>query len=252
MVGCGCPCPTLPARCEGRSDACIFRRYYGMSIRSTVLSQFEQVAREQDRKLVQLTDDVTLTDSGLDSLCFAIIVYRLQDALGVDPFSGAEESSLPTTVGGFITPLRRCSEVTSGSLWRATECGRAGFPAASSAVRRGASYWAISRQKSALGGAARCSSRPLGSAGRCRPARVRRWRSSSWTVLRGGWCFARPTFRPRILPAVVRPRRSTRWFPTGRPGSGNAASSDASRPAARELSGAAPERAERFEPSGSC
>jgi acyl carrier protein len=73
-----------------------------MSVRSTVVSQFEQVAAEQDRKLAPLTDDLPLTDTGLDSLCFAIVVDRLQDALGVDPFSDAEEASLPTTVGGFI------------------------------------------------------------------------------------------------------------------------------------------------------
>jgi len=73
-----------------------------MSVRSVVLSQFQQVATEQGRKLAPLSDDLTLTESGLDSLCFAVLVDRLQDALGVDPFSAAEEASLPTTVGGFI------------------------------------------------------------------------------------------------------------------------------------------------------
>jgi len=73
-----------------------------MSVRSVVLSQFQQVAAEQGRKLAPLSDDLTLTESGLDSLCFAVLVDRLQDELGVDPFSAAEEASLPTTVGGFI------------------------------------------------------------------------------------------------------------------------------------------------------
>jgi hypothetical protein len=41
-------------------------------------------------------------DSGLDSLCIAIIVARLDDELGSDPFSSAEEGALPVTIGDFI------------------------------------------------------------------------------------------------------------------------------------------------------
>jgi acyl carrier protein len=73
-----------------------------MSMRSTVLAQFEQVAKEQGKRLLPLSDDLTLIESGLDSLCFAIIVARLEDALGVDPFSAAEDSRLPLTVGDFV------------------------------------------------------------------------------------------------------------------------------------------------------
>jgi hypothetical protein len=43
-----------------------------------------------------------LLDSGLDSLCFAIIVARLEDSLGFDPFSAAEDVEFPITVGDFI------------------------------------------------------------------------------------------------------------------------------------------------------
>ena len=62
-----------------------------MSLRSKIISQFEQVAKEQNKQLVPLSDDLVLLDSGLDSLCFAIIVARLEDALGFDPFSAAED-----------------------------------------------------------------------------------------------------------------------------------------------------------------
>ena len=44
-----------------------------MSVRSTVTTQFEQVAREQSRKLARLSDELKLLDSGLDSLSFALI-----------------------------------------------------------------------------------------------------------------------------------------------------------------------------------
>ena len=55
-----------------------------MSVRSAILSEFQLVAKEQKRKLPPLTDDLVLLDSGLDSLCFAIIVARLEDTLGRD------------------------------------------------------------------------------------------------------------------------------------------------------------------------
>lgn len=71
-------------------------------VRSTIVSQFEQVAREQKRKLAPLSDDFVLIDSGLDSLCFAIIVARLEDSLGFDPFSVTENANFPVTLGDFI------------------------------------------------------------------------------------------------------------------------------------------------------
>jgi acyl carrier protein len=73
-----------------------------MSVRSTVLAQFEQVAREQGKKLAPLSDNLVLLESGLDSLCLAIIVARLEDALGVDPFTTSEDGRLPLTVGDFV------------------------------------------------------------------------------------------------------------------------------------------------------
>jgi acyl carrier protein len=73
-----------------------------MSVRSTIASQFELVAAEQNRKLAPLLDDLSLLDSGLDSLSFAIIVARLEDALGVDPFSADEPVEFPVTFGDFV------------------------------------------------------------------------------------------------------------------------------------------------------
>ena len=73
-----------------------------MSVRSTVISQFEQVAVEQHRKLSRLTDDLKLLDSGLDSLSFALIVVRLEDALGFDPFDADEDVKFPVTFGEFV------------------------------------------------------------------------------------------------------------------------------------------------------
>jgi acyl carrier protein len=54
------------------------------------------------KKLAPLSDNLVLLESGLDSLCLAIIVARLEDALGVDPFRTAEDGRLPLTVGDFV------------------------------------------------------------------------------------------------------------------------------------------------------
>ena len=66
-----------------------------MSVRSEILEQFKQVAHEQDKQLGPLSDELPLLDLGLDSLCFAIIVSRLEAALGVDPFSKNEGAFFP-------------------------------------------------------------------------------------------------------------------------------------------------------------
>jgi acyl carrier protein len=71
-----------------------------MSVRSTVTSLFEQVAKEQQRTLAPLSDDLKLQQSGLDSLSFALIVTRLEDSLGFDPFETAEK--FPVTFGDFV------------------------------------------------------------------------------------------------------------------------------------------------------
>ena len=72
------------------------------SIRSTILLQFKKVAAEQKKKLASLDDDLVLLDSGLDSLCFAIIVARLEDELGRDPFTASDDVYFPVTLGDFI------------------------------------------------------------------------------------------------------------------------------------------------------
>jgi acyl carrier protein len=73
-----------------------------MSVRATITSQFEQVALEQHRKLARLSDDIRLLDSGLDSLGFALLVVRLEEALGFDPFDTDEVVSFPVTFGDFV------------------------------------------------------------------------------------------------------------------------------------------------------
>jgi hypothetical protein len=73
-----------------------------VSARSIISSLFQQVAAEQGKRLSPLDDDLSLLESGLDSLCFAIIVARLEDELGVDPFTASDEVYFPITFGDFV------------------------------------------------------------------------------------------------------------------------------------------------------
>ena len=60
-----------------------------------------QVAEEQKVTLPPLDDALSLNETGFDSLGFAILVARLEDDLGVDPFT-LSDAGFPLTVGDFI------------------------------------------------------------------------------------------------------------------------------------------------------
>jgi acyl carrier protein len=73
------------------------------TIRETIFSQIQQIAEERDKRaLPRLTDDLIVLESGLDSLELAILVARLEDELGIDPFSSADEVDFPVTFGDFV------------------------------------------------------------------------------------------------------------------------------------------------------
>lgn len=73
-----------------------------MSLRSTISEQMKAVASDQDKQLAPLSDDLVLLDSGLDSLGFAILVARLEDVLGFDPFIISSDAYYPVTFGDFV------------------------------------------------------------------------------------------------------------------------------------------------------
>lgn len=73
-----------------------------MSVRSRIFSAMQQIAEEQKITLAPLHDDLPLHETGFDSLAFAILVARLEDDLGVDPFTIAEEPAFPSTLGEFV------------------------------------------------------------------------------------------------------------------------------------------------------
>lgn len=80
------------------------------TLREVIAAKFETVAAAQGKPLAgSLADDLVLLDSGLDSLCFAIIVATLEDELGYDPFTEAEDVYFPVTFGDFVRFYERAN-----------------------------------------------------------------------------------------------------------------------------------------------
>lgn len=62
----------------------------------------KQIAEEQQVTLPPLEDDLSIYDIGFDSLAFAILVVRLEDDLGIDPFAISDDAAFPATFGDFV------------------------------------------------------------------------------------------------------------------------------------------------------
>jgi hypothetical protein len=99
-----------------------------MSVGPTIASQLQEVAIEHDRTLAPLNDELKLLESGLDSMGLAIVVIRLADLLGIDPFNSGAAVEFPLTFGDFfrvyetfrkVTPACRCTRSAGGP-----RCGR--------------------------------------------------------------------------------------------------------------------------------
>ena len=73
-----------------------------MSVKLTIMGQMAEVAREHGKTLAPLRDELALIDSGLDSLGIAVLVARLEDKLGVDPFTSSDDVHFPVTFGDFV------------------------------------------------------------------------------------------------------------------------------------------------------
>jgi acyl carrier protein len=69
-----------------------------------IAALFFEVLKEQHPKaaLPVLSTDSVLLETGLDSLGFAILISRLEERLGFDPFSESDEAFYPRTYGEFV------------------------------------------------------------------------------------------------------------------------------------------------------
>jgi acyl carrier protein len=80
-----------------------------MTVRAKIINAIEQIAAEHKKPLRPLTDDLILLNSGLDSLCFAILVARLENDLGVDPFTASADVYFPVTLDDLVQAYQRAA-----------------------------------------------------------------------------------------------------------------------------------------------
>jgi hypothetical protein len=73
-----------------------------VSVRALIARELQLVAIEHGRTLAPLTDELKLLESGLDSLGLAVVVARLAESLGTDPFSSGMSAAAPVTFGEFV------------------------------------------------------------------------------------------------------------------------------------------------------
>ena len=72
-------------------------------MRDDILKLFHEVIAESGAELRgDLNDETVLLESGLDSLGFAILVARLDEEFGLDPFSASDEPFYPRKLGEFV------------------------------------------------------------------------------------------------------------------------------------------------------
>jgi acyl carrier protein len=81
-----------------------------MSVKGAVHAAIARAAADNGAALPPLTDHTVLLDSGLDSLAIAILVARLEDTLGFDPFAESDETEYPVTVDDFVRFYERAAE----------------------------------------------------------------------------------------------------------------------------------------------
>ncbi|WP_126768405.1 acyl carrier protein [Aliidiomarina iranensis] len=68
----------------------------------------DEVAAETGREeLGVIEQNTVLSESGLDSLGFAVVVARLEERLGYDPFSRLPKDQFPHTFSELVSTYRR-------------------------------------------------------------------------------------------------------------------------------------------------
>lgn len=72
-------------------------------LRTLIIQAMTTIASEYAQSLrSDLHDDTPLLQSGLDSLGFAILIARMEEQLGYDPFTLMSEPVYPQTLGELV------------------------------------------------------------------------------------------------------------------------------------------------------
>jgi acyl carrier protein len=74
-------------------------------VRGAIAQEIKVVVEEAQKKLPPVTDSTPLAQGGLglDSMDFAVLVVRLEQRLGCDPFNSASLEKFPTSVGELVS-----------------------------------------------------------------------------------------------------------------------------------------------------
>jgi hypothetical protein len=86
-----------------------------MSLREMIISEMQNVAAEKGKTVPVLTDELPLFETGLDSLCYAILVARLEDQTGTDPLS-LPGAVFPSTVREFISMYEQIDKKSTAQI----------------------------------------------------------------------------------------------------------------------------------------
>jgi hypothetical protein len=79
-----------------------------MTLENRITQAMRDIAETSGATLVSpLTESTVLLESGIDSLGFAILVARLEDELGYDPFTMMADPIYPRTFGEFVAIYRK-------------------------------------------------------------------------------------------------------------------------------------------------
>jgi acyl carrier protein len=72
-------------------------------MREAITAVFDEIWRDaKASEPPQLHDDTVLLETGLDSMAFAVLVMRLDEDLGFDPFSMDSDPVYPRTFKQFV------------------------------------------------------------------------------------------------------------------------------------------------------
>jgi acyl carrier protein len=70
--------------------------------REVVVREIAALLEEGGEPVAVLHDDDVLLETGLDSLGFAVLITRLEDTMGFDPFTALDEPVYPRTLGELV------------------------------------------------------------------------------------------------------------------------------------------------------
>lgn len=76
-------------------------------VRAVIVAEIAALFDEEGLPPAELQDSTVLLESGLDSLGFAVLVTRLEDTLGYDPFTLMDEPVYPRTLEEFVDVYQR-------------------------------------------------------------------------------------------------------------------------------------------------